>query len=101
MLHTNNPNKAVEGADIVYTDTWVSMGCESERGNRVKALKPYRVTSSLMNRAKETALFMHDMPAYRGFEVDADVIDGKQSVILIQAENRLHAQKALLAYLLA
>lgn len=101
MFQTNNPNKAVEGADVVYTDTWVSMGCENERDMRVKALKPYRVTSSLMSRAKETALFMHDMPAYRGFEVDSDVIDGKQSVIYDQAENRLHAQKALLAYLLA
>ncbi len=101
MFQTNNPNRAVEGADIVYTDTWVSMGCESQRDSRVKALKPYRVTSSLMSRAKKTALFMHDMPAYRGFEVDADVIDGKQSVIYNQAENRLHAQKALLAYFLA
>lgn len=91
----------VDGADIVVTDTWVSMGLEEERAERVAAFEPYRVTQELMGHAKDDAIFLHCLPADRGYEVDADVIDGPPSVIWDEAENRLHAQKALLVWLLA
>ena len=91
----------VDGADIVVTDTWVSMGLEEERAERVAAFESYRVTQELMGHAKDDAIFLHCLPADRGYEVDADVIDGPQSVIWDEAENRLHAQKALLVWLLA
>jgi len=93
----NNPQKAAQGADVVYTDTWVSMGDEAEKEKRLAAFPPYQVTDELMKHAKPDAIFMHDMPAYRGKEVASSVIDGPQSVIFDQAENRLHAQKAVLA----
>lgn len=96
----NNPKEAVLGADVVYTDTWVSMGDESEIKTRLKAFKPYQVNSELLKLAKSDAIFMHDMPVYRGKEVTAEVIDGPQSVIYEQAENRLHVQKALMVYLM-
>lgn len=89
------------GADIVVTDTWVSMGFEAEKQRRLEAFADYRVTRDVMEYAADDAIFMHCLPADRGFEVDADVIDGPQSVIFDEAENRLHAQKALLAWLLA
>ena len=89
------------GADIVVTDTWVSMGFEAEKQRRLEAFADYRVTREVMAHAADDAIFMHCLPADRGFEVDADVIDGPQSVIFDEAENRLHAQKALLAWLLA
>ena len=89
------------GADIVVTDTWVSMGFEAEKQRRLEAFADYRVTREVMAYAADDAIFMHCLPADRGFEVDADVIDGPQSVIFDEAENRLHAQKALLAWLLA
>lgn len=89
------------GADIVVTDTWVSMGFEAEKQRRLEAFEGYRVTNEVMAYAADDAIFMHCLPADRGFEVDADVIDGPQSVIFDEAENRLHAQKALLAWLLA
>ncbi len=98
---TQDPFVAVKGADVVYTDTWVSMGDEAEKEKRVKALAPYQVNAELMASAKPDAIFMHDLPAYRGYEVAADVIDGPQSVVWGQAENRLHVQKALLVKLLA
>ncbi|MFD2675402.1 ornithine carbamoyltransferase [Gulosibacter bifidus] len=96
-----DPAVAVSGADVVATDTWVSMGMEAEREARVATFSPYRVTASLMAEAKSDAIFIHCLPADRGFEVDAEVIDGPQSVIWDEAENRLHAQKALLVWLLA
>ena len=96
-----NPQDAVRGADVIATDTWVSMGMEAERDERVATFSPYRVTQELMSAAKSDAIFIHCLPADRGFEVDADVIDGPQSVIWDEAENRLHAQKALLVWLLA
>lgn len=96
-----DPAAAVSGADVVATDTWVSMGMEAEREARVATFSPYRVTASLMAEAKSDAIFIHCLPADRGFEVDAEVIDGPQSVIWDEAENRLHAQKALLVWLLA
>lgn len=100
ILETTDPKKAVEDADVVYTDTWVSMGDEKEKEKRLKTFKAYQVNKQLMKLAKKNAIFMHDLPAYRGNEVSADVIDGKQSVVFQEAENRLHAQKALLVYLL-
>jgi ornithine carbamoyltransferase len=96
-----DPVEAVAGSDVVVTDTWVSMGKEEEKAKRLVDLAQYRVDSDLMALAKPDALFMHCLPADRGYEVTADVIDGPQSVIWDEAENRLHAQKALLVWLLA
>lgn len=100
ILETISPQEAVKGADVVYTDTWVSMGDEAEKEQRLKIFKSYQVDEKLMSLAKEKAIFMHDLPAYRGNEVSAGVIDGPQSVVFQEAENRLHAQKALMLYLL-
>ncbi len=100
FIQTDNPREAVKDADVVYTDTWVSMGEEKEKAKRLKHFPPFQVTTKLMQYASSKAIFMHDMPAYRGFEVQAEVIDGRQSVIIDQAENRLHAQKGLLCFLL-
>ena len=96
-----DPVEAVAGADVVITDTWVSMGQESEKAERVATFGPYRVTPELMAQAKSDAIFMHCLPAYREYEVDEAVIDGPQSIVWDEAENRLHAQKALLVWLLA
>lgn len=93
----NDPKKAVEGADIVYTDVFVSMGQEAERERRVRDFKGYQVNGELLKRAKKDVIFMHCLPAHRGEEVAAEVIDGPHSVVFDQAENRLHAQKAVLA----
>jgi ornithine carbamoyltransferase len=95
-----DPIEAVAGADVVVTDTWVSMGKEEEKAQRLVDLAQYRVDSELMALAKPDALFMHCLPADRGYEVTAEVIDGRQSVVWDEAENRLHAQKALLVWLL-
>jgi len=100
VRQTDDPVEAVRNADVVYTDTWISMGDEAQKKKRLKIFPPFRVTAKLMKLAKKTAIFMHDLPAYRGNEVEASVIDGKQSVIYQQAENRLHAQKALMVWLL-
>jgi ornithine carbamoyltransferase len=97
---THDAAEAVAGADVVVTDTWVSMGREDEKAVRVEALSPYQVTADLMATAADDALFLHCLPADRGFEVAPEVIDGPQSVIWDEAENRLHAQKALLIWLL-
>lgn len=98
VMHT--AADAVAGADIVVTDTWVSMGKEDEKAERVATFGGFKVDAALMAQAKPDAVFMHCLPADRGFEVTADVIDGPQSIIWDEAENRLHAQKALLAWLL-
>lgn len=98
---TDDPGAAVDGADAVITDTWVSMGQESEKAERIATFGAYRVTSDLMARAKPDAIFLHCLPAYREFEVAAEVIDGPQSAVWDEAENRVHAQKALMAWLLA
>lgn len=92
--------EAVEGVDVVVTDTWVSMGKEDEKAERVSTFGGFRVDEAMMALAKPDAVFMHCLPADRGFEVTAEVIDGPQSIIWDEAENRLHAQKALLAWLL-
>ena len=96
----SDPAALVSAADVVVTDTWVSMGKEEEKVERVKVFTPYQVTTQLMAHAKSDAIFMHCLPADRGYEVEAAVIDGPQSVIWDESENRLHAQKALLAWLL-
>ncbi|MDD9822618.1 MAG: ornithine carbamoyltransferase [Gammaproteobacteria bacterium] len=96
----SEPAAAVAGADLVVTDSWFSMGQEAEKAAREAAFAGFCVDQALMARAAEDALFMHCLPAYRGFEVAAEVIDGPQSVVWDQAENRLHAQKALMEFLL-
>jgi len=100
VLLTELPEEAVDGADLVVTDTWVSMGCD-EKARRHNLLAPYRVTEALMDRAREDALFMHCLPAHRGEEVTEGVIDGPRSVVWDEAENRLHAQKGILAWCLS
>ena len=97
---TEDAALAVAGADVVVTDTWVSMGQEDQKAQRVKDFGAYQVDAVLMAKADAAAIFLHCLPAYRGYEVSADVIDGTQSVIWDEAENRLHAQKALLTWLL-
>jgi len=94
------PADAVRGADVVYTDVWASMGQEEEASARRKAFARYQVDAELMSLAKREAIFMHDLPAHRGEEVSAEVIEGAQSVVFDQAENRLHAQKGVLALIL-
>ncbi|WHS49851.1 ornithine carbamoyltransferase [Rothia sp. SD9660Na] len=101
ILVTTDPDQALVGADVVITDTWVSMGQEDEKEARAQVFKPYTVTSEAMNKAADGAIFLHCLPAYRGYEVTAEVIDGPASVVFDEAENRLHAQKALMAFLLA
>ena len=88
------------GVDLVTTDVWTSMGYEAENEARRAAFASWRVSNDMMARAQPNALFMHCLPAHRGEEVDADVIDGPQSVVWDEAENRLHVQKALMEYLL-
>ena len=96
---TESPEEAVEGADIVYTDVWISMGDEEEADERRAIFESYRVGAGLMERADDGAVFMHDMPAHRGEEIEDDMLDHPQSIVFDQAENRLHAQKAILAEL--
>ena len=90
----------VSGADVVITDTWVSMGQENDGQDRRTPFLPYQVSEDVMAKAKKDAIFLHCLPAYRGNEVTAEVIDGPQSRVFDEAENRLHAQKALLVWLL-
>ncbi len=97
---TNDPVKAVKGADVVYTDTWVSMGQEQEKKERIAVFEQYRVDSRLFAMAKKDAVFLHCLPAYRGLEVTAEIIDGPQSAVFDEAENRLHVQKAVMAMLM-
>jgi len=95
-----DPLEAVKGADLVTTDVWTSMGFEAENEARIKAFADWSVDAELMREAKPEAVFMHCLPAHRGEEVTAEVIDGPQSVVWDEAENRMHAQKALMEYLL-
>ena len=97
---TNDAAAAAEGASAIYTDVWASMGQEEEAGDRLNAFAGYTVDAALMSRARPEAVFLHCLPAHRGEEVSAEVADGEQSRILDQAENRLHAQKALMAWLM-
>ncbi len=100
IVVTHSPQEAVKDADAIYTDVWASMGFEEEQKIREAAFKDYQVDEELAKHAKSDYLFMHCLPAHRGEEVSAGVIDGKNSVIFDQAENRLHAQKALMAALM-
>lgn len=97
IVITNNAQEAVKDADIVYTDSWMSYHIPGEKKEeRIKVFKPYQVTSALMKLAKKDAIFMNCLPALRGYEQTAEVIDGKQSVVFDQAENRLHSEKAII-----
>lgn len=98
VLH--DPEEAVDGADVVYTDVWVSMGYEEEADERLRVFRPYQVNLDLMKLASPDAIFMHCLPAVRGQETTSEVIDGPQSVVWDQAENRLHAQKAIMHWLM-
>jgi ornithine carbamoyltransferase len=98
---SEDPISAVDGADVVATDTWVSMGQEAEAAEREAPFVPYAVTEQLLAKAAPDAIVLHCLPAYRGKEIEAALIDGPQSVVWDDAENRLHAQKALLAWLLS
>ncbi|MDQ4214155.1 ornithine carbamoyltransferase [Microbacterium capsulatum] len=95
-----DPDEAAAGADVIVTDTWVSMGKEEEKMERIRDLGAFKVTTEMMRLADPEAIFIHCLPADRGYEVDSEVIDGPQSVVWDEAENRLHAQKALLVWLL-
>ncbi len=97
---TEDPREAAAGADVLYTDVWVSMGQEAEREQRRRTFAPYRIDEALLARAKPSALVMHCLPAHRGEEITDGVLDGPQSIVLDQAENRLHAQKAIILDLL-
>lgn len=96
---TSSAEEAVEGADVVYTDVWVSMGKEDEARERIEKMMPYQVNSALMKKASPDALFLHCLPAYLGKEVTEDVLEGPASIVFDQAENRLHVQKAILSVL--
>lgn len=97
----HDPLEAVRGADVIYTDTWVSMGQEVDAARKIEALRPYQVNAELLANVGKPAIVMHCLPAHRGLELTDDVADGPQSVIFDQAENRLHAQKAILVHLMA
>ena len=101
VLLTEDPEKAIRDADVVYTDTWISMGQEAEKELRLKVFTPYQVNKKLFSLAKEDAMFLHCLPAYRGYEVTEDVIDGPNSNVFEEAENRLHMQKAIMVALMA
>ncbi|MDT4934507.1 MAG: ornithine carbamoyltransferase [Pseudonocardiales bacterium] len=100
ILVTSDADAAFTGADVIATDTWVSMGQEREKAERATPFRPYTVDAAALKRAATDAIVLHCLPAYRGMEITADVIDGPQSAVWDEAENRLHAQKALLTWLL-
>src|SRR3954467_13035453 len=97
---SNDPAKAARNADVLYTDVWASMGQETEATSRLLVFQPYQLDERAVDAAADDVIVMHCLPAHRGEEIAADVIDGPHSVVFDQAENRLHAQKALLAFLL-
>lgn len=99
VMLTQNPTEAVKGADLVITDTWASMGQEEEKKIRERAFASYQVNRELLSHAKQDTLFMHCLPAYRGLEVTADVLDAENSIVWEEAENRMHAQNALMEFL--
>ncbi|WP_024832296.1 ornithine carbamoyltransferase [Ruminiclostridium josui] len=100
VILTQDPVEAISNADVVYADTWISMGQEDQKEEKLNIFMPYQINSQLFAKANEDAIFLHCLPAYRGYEVTEDVIDGAQSVIFDEAENRLHAQKAVMATLM-
>ncbi|MCL0105565.1 ornithine carbamoyltransferase [Dehalococcoidia bacterium] len=97
LLWTPDPSQAVENADVVYTDVWVSMGDEDEKEDRLNTFSSYQINEKLVSKAKKDFIFMHDMPAHRGEEISQNMLDHDNSVVYQQAENRLHAQKSILA----
>ena len=97
---THDVDEGVKDADVVYTDVWASMGMEAEYEERLKKFMPYQVNEAMMAKAKEDAIFMHCLPAHRGEEVTHEVIESAQSVVFDEAENRLHAQKAVMVQLM-
>ncbi|ASN39895.1 MAG: ornithine carbamoyltransferase [Paeniglutamicibacter terrestris] len=101
VLITTDAAEALAGADVVATDTWVSMGQEDEKAQRMELFREYAVDSAAMAHADKDAVVLHCLPAYRGYEISADVIDGPQSVVFDEAENRVHAQKAIMGWLMA
>jgi ornithine carbamoyltransferase len=100
ITQLTDPREAACDADVLYADVWTSMGQESQAAQRRQAFEPYRIDDQLLRLARPTAVVMHDLPAHRGEEITEDVIDGPRSVVFQQAENRLHAQKAILLWLL-
>jgi ornithine carbamoyltransferase len=100
VIITDDPFEAVSNADVIYTDTWVSMGQEAEKEKRLKLFMPYQVNTELFSKANEDAIFLHCLPAYRGYEVTAEIMDGPKSVVFDEAENRMHVQKAVMALLM-
>ncbi len=101
IVETTDPQEAMKGAHVVYTDTWISMGQESEKQTKIKEFKDYQINKELFSLSDKKSIFLHCLPAYRGFEVTEDVIDGDHSRIFQEAENRLHAQKAIMTMLMA
>ena len=99
IIITHNPENAATGASVVTTDTWISMGQEEEKEKRIKEFEGFIVNDDLMRKAQSNAMFLHCLPAYRGYEVSESVIDGKQSFVYEEAENRLHSQKGLMVWL--
>ena len=97
---THDLDQAADGADVLYTDVWTSMGQEEETATRLQAFAPYQLNQSVVDKATDGVIVMHDLPAHRGEEITDEVIDGPASVVMRQAENRMHAQKALLVWLL-
>lgn len=100
LVVTDDPYKAAENSDVLYTDVWTSMGQESEKNTRNDIFMPFQVNDALFSAADKDAIFLHCLPAYRGLEVTSEVIDGPKSFVFDQAENRLHAQKAVMALLM-
>ena len=96
----HNVETGVDNADVVYTDVWVSAGMETEKESRMKAFSPYQVNSELLSHAKKDSIVMHCLPAHRGYEITSHVLDSDQSVVFDQAENRMHAQKGILTWLI-
>ena len=99
MRVTTDAREAAEGADVIYTDVWISMGQEAEREKRLEAFQRYQVTDTLLGFASPKALVMHCLPAHRGEEITDAVLDGPRSIVLEQAENRLHVQKGIVMHL--
>lgn len=99
IITTYDPREAISGCNVVTTDTWVSMGQESEKERKIKDFKGFEVNANLMSLAQSNAIFLHCLPAYRGYEVSEEVLEGTQSRVFLEAENRLHAQKGIMVYL--
>jgi ornithine carbamoyltransferase len=97
----NEPRQAVKGVDVIYTDVWASMGQEAEREQRIRLFRPYQVNAELLSLASPDAMVMHCLPARRGEEITAEVLDGPLAIVQDQAENKLHMHKAILSLLLA